>query len=117
MPVLTIPTDGHGEQLLNAAVHARNFPNLVRQRPKLDSKDIRWLVNFDLQDPMASRESRQLRTLVTKFLTEGSPMLGGGGGGDSDRSSTTAAALKRRVTKLVDAARVWVNGDSSPRST
>ena len=117
VPVLTIPTDGHGEQLLNAAVHARNFPNLVRQRPKLDAKDIRWLVNFDLQDPAASRESQHLRTLVTTFLREGSPMLGGVESGGSDLNLTAAAALKRKVSSLVDAARLWVGrgGEDSAR--
>jgi len=27
VPVLTVPTEGHGEQLLNAVVHARNVIN------------------------------------------------------------------------------------------
>jgi UDP:flavonoid glycosyltransferase YjiC (YdhE family) len=46
VPVLTIPTDNHGEQLLNAAVHARNFPNLVRARTKLAHEDVAWLVGY-----------------------------------------------------------------------
>ena len=32
VPVLTIPTANHGEQLLNAAVHARNFPQVTSPR-------------------------------------------------------------------------------------
>ena len=31
VPVLTMPTTGHGEQLLNARIHARNFPSNVRK--------------------------------------------------------------------------------------
>ena len=57
MPVLTIPTEGHGEQLLNATVHARNFPRLVRQRPRLHANDLSWLVNVDCFSP-AAREER-----------------------------------------------------------
>lgn len=49
VPVLAIPTEGHGEQLLNAAVHARNFPLLVRQRPRLAVDDVQWLVKYDLE--------------------------------------------------------------------
>ena len=49
VPVLTVPTEGHGEQLLNAAVHARNFPHLVRARPHLDVVDVEWLVHYNLE--------------------------------------------------------------------
>jgi hypothetical protein len=47
VPVLTIPTEGHGEQVLNAAAHQRNFPRLVRARPRIEIEDIHWLVHFD----------------------------------------------------------------------
>ena len=106
VPVLTIPTDGHGEQMLNASVHARNFPNLVRQANALDIKDIRWLVNFDTVDPSASRESAHLRNLVTTFNEKGSPLLGG----DTDPGNT-ADMLKRRVSDLLVSAKTLVTGD------
>ena len=113
MPVLTIPTEGHGEQLLNASVHGRNFPNLVRQRPKLDATDIRWLVHFNLEDPAAARECTNLRTLVTTFNEEGSPMLGGRTTSSSLELGTsvpTAAELKKRVSSLIVSARNLVVG-------
>ena len=109
VPVLTIPTEGHGEQLLNASVHARNFPNLVRQKPKLDAKDIRWLVNFDLQDPAAGKECTNLRSLVTNFNEQGSPLLGGATAGAAG-DVPSAAALKRRVSDLIVSARNLVVG-------
>lgn len=109
VPVLTIPTEGHGEQLLNASVHARNFPNLVRQRPKLDAADIRWLVNFDLEDPAAARECTNLRDLVTNFNEQGSPMLGGRTNSMGE-AVPTAAQLKKRVSELVVSARNMIVG-------
>ena len=77
VPVLTIPTDGHGEQLLNAAVHARNFPSLVRTRPRLEVDDLEWLVNFDSNTPTAKQESSALRAKVDELQKFGSPLLGG----------------------------------------
>jgi hypothetical protein len=78
VPVLTIPTEGHGEQLLNAATHQRNFPNLVRARPRLHPNDLSWLVNFNVQaNPGARAESDGLRAKVTELQTKGSPLLGG----------------------------------------
>ena len=68
---------GHGEQLLNAAVHARNFPRLVRTRPRLERPDIQWLVDFDHAEPRAVAESSGLRELVNNFNRNGSPLLGG----------------------------------------
>ena len=60
VPVLTLPTAGHGEQILNATVHARALPQLVRARARLKMADIRWLVGFEHTD--ASRaESDGLR--------------------------------------------------------
>jgi len=76
VPVLTIPTEGHGEQLLNAAVHGRNFPELVRQRPRLAPEDINWLVQFDSARPAAALESANLRKLVSDFQENGSPLFG-----------------------------------------
>ena len=110
VPVLTIPTDGHGEQLLNASVHGRNFPNLVRQQPTLNAKDIRWLVNFDLQDPAAAKECTNLRDLVTNFNEQGSPLLGGVTGSSSEDIVPSAAALKKRVSDLIVSARNMVVG-------
>jgi hypothetical protein len=63
VPVLAIPTAGHGEQLCNGAVHARNLPQLVRARPKLKLADVRWLVDFEAS-AAAKQESEQLRGLV-----------------------------------------------------
>ena len=63
VPVLAIPTAGHGEQLCNGAVHARNLPQLVRSRAKLKMGDIRWLVDFEHTDA-ARQESTRLRDLV-----------------------------------------------------
>ena len=77
VPVLTIPTDGHGEQLLNAAVHARNFPTLVRARHRLHESDISWLVNFQPYKREAVGESTALREKVSGLLNQGSPLLGG----------------------------------------
>jgi hypothetical protein len=73
VPVLTMPTTGHGEQLLNARVHARNFPNLVRAAPpkgffnpggKLLLDDVKWLVSFRANEG-AQRESAELRAAVS----------------------------------------------------
>ena len=61
MPVLTVPTPGHGEQMMNAVVHARVLPTLVRARTSLQTSDVRWLVDFKHSD--ASRaESADLRS-------------------------------------------------------
>ena len=77
MPVLTIPTEAHGEQLLNAAVHARNFPTLVRARPVLRAEDLDWLVGYDTTTPAAVAESASLREKVVELQTRGSALLGG----------------------------------------
>jgi hypothetical protein len=97
VPVLTIPTEGHGEQLLNAKVHARNFPNLVRQRARLEAGDIRWLANFPLTDPRAQEESGRLRELCTTFNRDGSPLLGG----DAPQNETRARAVTRKLSGFV----------------
>ena len=54
VPVLTIPTFQHGEQIMNAVAHARALPHLVRTRMKLRIADVRWLTSFEQTD-----ESRQ----------------------------------------------------------
>jgi len=77
VPVLAIPTEGHGEQLLNAAVHASNFPNLVRTRSHLHQNDLSWLVNVDHFAAGAKQESMDLRQKVQNLLDKGSPLLGG----------------------------------------
>lgn len=75
VPTITIPTANHSEQLLNASVHARNFPLLVRKRQNITKEDIEWLVDFDLKEKQACAESLTLRTLVGDFLKNGSPLL------------------------------------------
>jgi hypothetical protein len=68
VPVLTIPTAGHGEQLLNAGVHARSLPLHVRTRSSLKLKDVRWLVKYVPTD--ASRaESARLRERCTMLAS------------------------------------------------
>lgn len=78
VPVLTMPTTAHGEQLLNARVHARNFPTLVRAvKPKgvcralmpgavMTKEDLLWLVNYK-QTPASRAESTRLRQSVAAF--------------------------------------------------
>jgi len=66
VPVLTMPTADHGEQMLNAAIHARNFPVLVRARSSLAIEDVRWLTSFELSED-ARAESAALRTRVASI--------------------------------------------------
>ena len=106
VPVLTIPTEGHGEQLLNAAVHARNFPRLVRAAPHLEASDVHWLVNYRLDDPAATAESAKLRALVDGFNKEGSPLLETG---NPDDLPTMRNAIKRRVTAVLQSAQSFVD--------
>lgn len=75
VPTITIPTANHGEQLLNASAHARNFPLLVRKRHKIAKEDLEWLAGFDLEENKACAESLMLRTLVADFLEKGSQLL------------------------------------------
>ena len=113
VPVLTVPTEGHGEQLLNAAVHARNFPHLVRSRPKLDVRDVRWLTNYNLDDPSSVAESKRLRKMVMDFNEQGSPLL------KVPNLETPRTAMregiKRRVSGLLESAQALVTGGSSSR--
>ena len=60
VPVLTVPTAGHGEQMLNAVTHARALPSLVRTRKSLKIADVRWLVEF-VHTEESRRESATLR--------------------------------------------------------
>ena len=107
VPVLTIPTEGHGEQLLNAAVHARNFPNLVRSAPLLSAPDVRWLVDYDLEAAGSVAESASLRKLVDEFNKGGSPLLEMG---DRDNSpGNFRDTIKRRVSSALDSAKNWVD--------
>lgn len=105
VPVLTIPTEAHGEQLLNAAVHQRNFPHLVRSRPRLEAADINWLVNFDQESLACAGESAALRQLVDRFNENGSPLLGGDG-----TPAGKPGGLSRRVSDALESARAWLGG-------
>ena len=60
VPVLTIPTFQHGEQIMNAVAHARALPHLVRTRMRLRIADVRWLTSFEHTDE-SRRESAGLR--------------------------------------------------------
>ena len=111
VPVLTIPTEGHGEQLLNAAVHARNFPNLVRQAPSLELPDVRWLVGYNLTDPAAVSESAHLRRLVDDFNEAGSPLLKVAGPSDAH---SYAKSIQRRASALLESAKSLVVPSGSP---
>lgn len=81
MPVLTIPTALHGEQLMNARMHARQLPNLVRigsgpGNVELTVEDLRWLSGFDLsgrtkQFVAARNESLRLRARCEAVATDG----------------------------------------------
>ena len=44
--MLTVPTAGHGEQMLNSRVHARSLPHLVRAKNALRAEDVQWLLGF-----------------------------------------------------------------------
>lgn len=74
VPVLTIPTAEHGEQLLNSTVHSANFPNLVRARKKIYIEDVRWVTEFEPKEEAVS-ESLCLRRRVTELIEKGSPIL------------------------------------------
>lgn len=74
VPVLTIPSPGNGEQMLNAVSHAANHPLLVRGCRKLRMRDVRWIAGFEHSE--ASRqESRTLRTRVAALESTGSEGL------------------------------------------
>ena len=63
VPVLTIPTAGHGEQILNATVHARALPALVRTRGRLKLADVQWVAGTQPGSTEQARaESLALRT-------------------------------------------------------
>ncbi|KAL1530844.1 hypothetical protein AB1Y20_001739 [Prymnesium parvum] len=75
VPVLTMPTTGHGEQLLNARVHGRNFPTLVRAvKPKgmlmpgavMTKDDLLWIVQYEATAASIA-ESEELRRSVATF--------------------------------------------------
>ena len=70
VPVLTIPSKGNGEQMLNAVVHATNHPLLVRHRPKLRNDDVRWLATF-AQTEATRQESEALRSRVSTLMDGG----------------------------------------------
>merc|ERR1712217_382948 len=70
VPVLTIPTAGHGEQMINSIVHMRNHPCLVRARNQLCIEDVRWVASFN-RDTASRTESEQLRDWATQSGTHG----------------------------------------------
>jgi hypothetical protein len=75
VPVLTIPTAEHGEQMLNATQHSANFPHLVRARSQLQPADVAWVAGFEPTDA-SRRESSALRERVAALARDGSPLLG-----------------------------------------
>ena len=70
VPVLTIPSKGNGEQMLNAVAHATNHPLLVRHRPKLRADDVHWLATF-AQTEATRQESEALRSRVSTLMDGG----------------------------------------------
>ena len=61
---------GHGEQMLNAEVHAKALPNLVRARASLKLADVRWLAGFEHTEA-SRRESSDLRERCGALATSG----------------------------------------------
>ena len=96
VPVLTIPTAGHGEQILNASVHARALPESVRSRSTLSMADLRWLVSFEHSDA-SRRESEVLRERCAALEKTGglAPLLGSAHGHADGDAATGTAALSR----------------------
>ena len=77
----------------------------IDKEPKLDKGGIAWLANFQLDAPAAVAESAKLRTLVTTFNEQGSPLL-------KAPNKTYRNAIKRRVSNLLSSARGWAGGGS-----
>jgi len=74
VPVVTVPTTGHPEQFLNAAIHGANFPSLLRVRTSITKADIDWLISFE-PSAEAQAERSELRQRVTDLYESGSPLL------------------------------------------
>jgi hypothetical protein len=86
VPVLTVPTGGHPEQMMNSRIHSAAFPNLVRAVTKIRIEDVRWLVDYEPTE--ASRaESEALRERAASFEKVGAVTLLGG---DADEANTVA---------------------------
>jgi len=74
LPILTVPTAGHAEQMMNARIHARSFPNSVKAVSRIKIEHVRWLVDFEPTE--ASRaESEALRERAGSFGDEGARLL------------------------------------------
>lgn len=74
VPVLTVPTAGHPEQMMNARIHAASFPQSLRAVQRIKIDDVRWLVDFEPTE--ASRaESAALRERIALFDEEGAKLL------------------------------------------
>lgn len=70
VPILTIPTLGHAEQILNAHKHAEHFPKLVRAEKEVSAESLRWLLAHKISDcPEAAQSSSDLRKAVASFPT------------------------------------------------
>ena len=108
VPVLTIPTEGHGEQMLNATLHARNFPELVQQRSRLLKEDIAWLAKINPFSEAAMAESAALRAKVTELQANGSPLLAGEtsteGGGAAGSVASGADSPRKLANQLAASA-------------
>ena len=70
VPVLTLPTSAHGEQILNAVVHSRALPHLVRTRSSLSMVDVTWLSTFEHSEA-TRRESAALRERCAALAASG----------------------------------------------
>ena len=74
VPVLTMPTPGQAEQMMNARIHSNNFPHLVKAVNKITIDDVRWVVDY--QPSLESQqESENLRQRVASFDSEGMKTL------------------------------------------
>jgi len=76
VPVLTVPTSGHPEQMMNARIHGRAFPASVRAVSRVRIEDVRWLVDFKPSEESIA-ESSALRERATTFDAEGARLLCG----------------------------------------
>ena len=82
-------------------------------RSQLDVRDVRWLTNYNLDDPSSVAESKRLRKMGMDFNEQGSPLL------KVPNLETPRTAMregiKRRVSGLLESAQALVTGGSSSR--
>lgn len=91
----------HGEQMLNATVHARALPQLVRSRARLRLEDVRWLVGFTHTEE-SHAESAALRERCAALATNDATVRGGLGALlDSSGGAWTTLATPLRVQVTV----------------